>query len=162
MSDDEQFEIEEVPTSDAGTMVVFWIVVIVVLVALGSFFFMRAVDGIKAARLLTGHELTEGVIYEGSFGRRDSAHYRVSIEGESYTGMAGKQARGEPITIAYLPDDPSVNRPASGLVFDALFGCGVIIAVPIFLGYIFFAGKGPPDRGARRNKPASTEPDESN
>ncbi|XAL99759.1 hypothetical protein OT109_19535 [Phycisphaeraceae bacterium D3-23] len=118
------------------TMLWVWVVLILILTCLGFFFYGRVLDGYKAARLLAGHDTAQGVITQGGF-PRNPAKYRVAIDGQSYTGQAGQQGQGEQIDIAYLPNDPSSNRPKDGLWFDAVAGGAIALAIPIVLGYIF-------------------------
>ena len=131
MSEENNFEIQEVPTS-RGSMFLIWVILIVAITALGFFFFGRVVDGYHAARLLAGHEVVPGTITKTGFSR-DPARYRVVIEGQNFTGQAGRQSQGETIQIAYIPGSPHINRPADDLWFDAIAGAVIVMAVPIGL-----------------------------
>lgn len=129
MGEEEQFEIEEVPTA-GGSIAVIWVVLILGLAALGFFFYGRVVEGYYAARLLAGHETVQGTISKSGF-PRDPAKYGVFIEGSSFTGFAGQQTQGQSIEIAYLPGAPHINRPVDRLWFDAIAGGLIVMAVPV-------------------------------
>lgn len=138
------------PQSRVGMYVVFAGIALLLLL-IGYWFFGRISEGYLSARLLLGHEVTQGTITkDGMF--RDPSGYAVLIEGERYTGQAGTHYdKGDTVEIAYLPGDPSINRPTDMLWFEALFAGAAVIIGPVVLALIFLS-KPAETRAARRKR----------
>lgn len=106
-------------------------------VVVASIFVLMVINrGVEAFKLSMG----DGRIIQATVTKPalagDRARYEFQVNGVNYRGLAGDEARGEKVKVAYLVSDPALNRPAKDLLFDMLMGVGaplgLIVALIIF------------------------------
>ena len=102
---------------------------LLVVTALFFLFYSFAKNAWYSARLVTGHATITAEITRGSITRRDSSSYAFEIDGEKYSGTAGREGAGGSVAVAYLKGNPAVNRPLDRLWFDI----GIVALAPIFI-----------------------------
>lgn len=86
--------------------------------------------GYRSLRLAIGHELVNAEV------KQRPGEYQFFRNGQRYTGLGVGLDWNEVVTVAYLPSDPNVNRPAHEILGDVVFG--LIIFTGVFLLVIAF------------------------
>ena len=109
-----------------------YVVIALVGVVVLSFLTMTTVRGVAAARLMATQERTEArVTIDGiDLNRKlsEPSHYEFTADGMRFTGRGQPSDRaGEAIDVAYLPAEPSVNRPVGGLWLDVAAGLFALV-----------------------------------
>lgn len=117
--------------SSGGARVPIWLIILapIVLIMVACFFLSLIRNGYHAALLLGGHETAAATVTASGFHRNPSS-YVFTVDGSTYYGRGHQEVAGDVIEVAYLRDNPRVNRPADDLWFDAIFGAGIVLVVP--------------------------------
>lgn len=108
-------------------------------VVMMSFFFLSVINrGVEAFQLSLGdRRIIQATVIKPGL-PSDPSSYEFQVNGVSYRGLAGGEARGETVKVAYLLSDPAVNRPADDLIFDMLMGAGLPLGLLIGFLFIFW------------------------
>ena len=109
-----------------------YVVIALVGVMVLSFLTMTTVRGVAAARLIATQEVTKArVTIDGiDLNRKlsEPSHYEFTVDGERFAGRGQPSDRaGEAIDVAYLPAEPSVNRPVGGLWLNVAAGLFALV-----------------------------------
>ena len=137
-----------------------YVVIALVGVVVLSFLTMTTVRGVAAARLMVTQERTEArVTIDGiDLNRKlsEPSHYEFTADGMRFTGRGQPSDRvGDAIDVAYLPADPSVNRPAGGLGADV--AAGLLTLVVLVWGFVSLLVPAVRDSFSRRSAVADTD-----
>ena len=143
MSPREDPALSDASGDDRGAMAWFYVACgIVAALGLTYVLVMLTLQGVHAMRLEYGGQVTGGVLTKSAtrtLKRTLPAEYEFEVGGETYRGVGGRTGeRGDPISIRYLPHNPSVHRPHDGILLDVVLGAG---SFPLLCGMVFGASK---------------------